>query len=158
MAPWTGKGIKVREEWVFVYLNLVVCCCCYSELLCTAYCSIIGPPSVCLCEWAPWFVPPAASGSADRSSSWPVIWSSCGYDRYTCRWWESLCFGSGWSSPTRRQRSEVSVKKTWCPHGKSAYFIKVHLKYNSPNICIKLINAAHYFWDYLTFLFCFGKS
>ncbi len=48
----------------------------------------------------PWSVPPAASGSADRSNSLPVTWSSGGCDHCTYRWWESLNFLSARSSPT----------------------------------------------------------
>lgn len=88
---------------------------------------IVGCGTGCVysCVCVPWSVPLAASGSADRSSSWPVIWSSGGSDRCTCRWWESSNFWSGRSSPTGGKRSEVSIKKTvkiWSNYDKNVLF------------------------------------
>lgn len=65
-----------------------------------------------MCQCVPWSVPPAAAGSADRSSSSPVTWSSYGCDHCTCRWWESLSFWSGQSSPARFIRIRIRNVRT----------------------------------------------
>lgn len=73
----------------------------YLDSLVLCFDLVLMLPCVC----SPWSVLLGVSGSADRSSSWPVILSFGGSDHCTCRWWGSLNFWWGRSSPTERNMS-----------------------------------------------------